>query len=89
MRATKTGVFTDRLSEESRHSSANNLKMIVGICLSNGARWSEAEKLKRSQIGAGKVTFIKTKGKRNRSISLDPKIIADLPKKSGPFFSPC
>jgi integrase len=84
-----TGEQIDRLLEESRHSSANDLEMIVRICLSTGARWGEAEKLKRSQIGAGKVTFIKTKGKRNRSIPLDPKIIAELPKKNGPLFSPC
>ncbi|EKK7708739.1 tyrosine-type recombinase/integrase [Cronobacter sakazakii] len=79
----------DRLLEESRHSSAKDLEMIVRICLSTGARWGEAEKLKRSQIAAGKVTFIKTKGKRNRTIPLDPVIIAELPKKNGALFSPC
>lgn len=49
----------------------------------------EAEKLKRSQITAGKVTFIKTKGKRNRTIPIDPEILAKLPKKNGALFSPC
>ncbi|EHC82220.1 Integrase, partial [Salmonella enterica subsp. enterica serovar Senftenberg str. A4-543] len=84
-----TGEQIDRLLEESRHSSAKDLEIIVRICLSTGARWGEAEKLKRSQIGAGKVTFIKTKGKRNRTIPLDPAIIAELPKKNGVLFSPC
>ncbi|EBI2673593.1 hypothetical protein DDU43_18880 [Salmonella enterica] len=84
-----TGEQIDRLLEESRHSSAKDLELIVRICLSTGARWGEAEKLKRSQITAGKVTFIKTKGKRNRTIPLDPKIIAELPKKNGTLFSPC
>lgn len=77
------------LLKECRQSSAKDLEMIVRICLSTGARWGEAEKLKRSQIAAGKVTFIKTKGKRNRTIPLDSRIIDELPKKNGVLFSPC
>lgn len=70
-----------KLLDECRLSSAKDLEIIVKICLVTGARWSEAENLKRSQITAGKVTFIKTKGKRNRTIPLASEIIADLPKK--------
>lgn len=65
----------DKLLEECSLSSAKDLEIVVRICLSTGARWGEAEKLKRSQITAGKVTFIKTKGKRNRTIPLDPEIL--------------
>lgn len=79
----------ERLLEECRHSSAKDLEMIVRICLSTGARWGEAEQLKRSQITAGKITFIKTKGKRNRTIPLHSEIIAALPKKNGALFTPC
>ncbi|ELY4321606.1 tyrosine-type recombinase/integrase [Cronobacter turicensis] len=77
------------LLEECRRSSAKDLELIVKVCLATGARWSEAEKLKRSQLSAGKVTFIKTKGKRNRTIPVDPELLAELPKKNGPLFSPC
>ncbi|HCR2229054.1 TPA: tyrosine-type recombinase/integrase [Enterobacter cloacae subsp. cloacae] len=79
----------NKLLNECRLSSAKDLEIVVKICLATGARWSEAENLKRSQIAAGKVTFIKTKGKRNRTIPLDPEIIAELPKKNGAFFKPC
>lgn len=79
----------DRLLVECRNSSAPDLEIIVKICLSTGARWSEAEKLKRSQIAAGKITFIKTKGKRNRTIPIAPELAAELPKKTGSLFSPC
>ncbi|AGH72539.1 tyrosine-type recombinase/integrase [Edwardsiella piscicida] len=79
----------NKLLEECRLSSAKDLKMVVKICLVTGARWSEAENLKRSQITAGKVTFIKTKSKRNRTIPLNQEIIADLPKKNGTLFKPC
>ncbi|MDM3274169.1 tyrosine-type recombinase/integrase [Citrobacter sp. Ce119] len=84
-----TGEQIDRLLEQCRLSSAKDLEMIVRICLSTGARWGEAEKLKRNQITAGKVTFIKTKGKRNRTIPIDPVLISQLPNKSGFLFTPC
>ncbi|ECC1659321.1 tyrosine-type recombinase/integrase [Salmonella enterica subsp. salamae] len=77
------------LLEECRRSSAKDLEMVVKVCLATGARWSEAEKLKRSQIAAGKITFTKTKGKRNRTIPLNPEFAAELPKKNGNLFSPC
>ena len=76
------------LLEECRNSSAQDLEMIVRICLSTGARWGEAETLKRSQVTAGKVTFIKTKGKRNRTIPLNPELIDKLPKRNGNLFKP-
>ncbi len=37
------------LLEECRRSSARDLEMVVKVCLATGARWSEAEKLKRSR----------------------------------------
>ncbi len=40
---------------------------IVKRCLSTGARWSEAEELTRFQLSPYRVTFTKTKGKRNRT----------------------
>ncbi|MGK4354976.1 phage integrase [Enterobacter cloacae] len=84
-----TGEQINKLLQECRLSSAKDLEMVVKICLVTGARWSEAETLKRSQITAGKVTFIKTKGKRNRTIPLAAEIIAELPKKNGALFKPC
>lgn len=79
----------DQLLQECRDSSAKDLETIVKICLATGARWSEAETLRSSQISAGKVTFIKTKGKRNRTIPLDLDLIGELPKKNGALFTPC
>lgn len=78
-----------KLLNECRNSSANDLENIVKICLVTGARWSEAETLKRSQVGNGKITFIKTKGKRNRTIPVDEVILSQLPKKNGALFNSC
>ncbi|WP_397323311.1 tyrosine-type recombinase/integrase [Pantoea agglomerans] len=77
------------LLEQCRNSSAKDLEAIVKVCLSTGARWGEAETLKRSQITSGKITFIKTKGKRNRTIPVDTTLLEQLPKKTGTIFSPC
>ncbi|BCG10874.1 tyrosine-type recombinase/integrase [Buttiauxella agrestis] len=79
----------DSLLKECRNSSAKDLEIIVIICLATGARWSEAETLKRSQVTVGKVTFIKTKGKRNRTIPITSEIIERLPNKNGQLFTPC
>ena len=77
------------LLSECRNSSAKDLELIAKICLATGARWGEAESLKRSQVTAGKVTFVKTKGKKNRSIPVDSDLLAELPKKNGAIFTPC
>ncbi len=84
-----TGEQIDRLLSECRNSSAKDLEVIVKICLSTGARWGEAEALKRSQITIDKITFIKTKGKRNRTIPIDVTLMNEIPKKTGSLFTPC
>lgn len=84
-----TGEQIDALLTECRNSSAKDLEIIVTFCLATGARWSEVEELKRSQISVGKVTFIKTKGKRNRTIPISQEFIDALPDKSGKLFTPC
>ncbi|MBP2156226.1 integrase [Erwinia rhapontici] len=65
------------------------LTLIVRICLSTGSRWSEAAGLKSSQISPNKITFINTKGKRNRTVPIGDELYNDLKDKEGPFFSEC
>ena len=66
-----------------------NLWLVVMLCLSTGARWSEVEKMTRSQVAAGRVTFTKTKGKRNRTVPVAEWLLALLPKRSGRLFNDC
>lgn len=70
-------------------SSAKDLLMIVKLCLATGARWSEAEGLKRSQVSGQRITFVKTKGKKNRTIPISSALAEELPKKNGALFTPC
>lgn len=45
---------------------------VTQICLRTGARWSEAEKLKRKRLHAGRITFEFTKSKKTRTVPLCP-----------------
>lgn len=51
------------LAECQRHEN-QDLVNVVKICLATGARWSEAEQLKKSQLTNFKITYINTKGKK-------------------------
>jgi integrase len=66
-----------------------DLWLVVMLCLSTGARWSEIEKVSRAQIGMGRITFTKTKGKRNRTVPVAPWLLAMLPKRTGRLFDDC
>lgn len=66
-----------------------DLWLIVLLCLSTGARWGEIEKLSRSHVGMGRITFTKTKGKRNRTVPVAPWLLALLPKRTGRLFADC
>lgn len=66
-----------------------NLTRIVKICLATGARWSEAERLTRSQLSPYKLTFTKTKGGRNRTVPIPRWLYDELSQLQGTFSKPC
>lgn len=78
-----------RLLNSCEESLNPDLIKVVKICLSTGARWSEAEKLEGQQISKFRITFIKTKGKKNRSVPISKELYEEIPKKRGVIFSPC
>ncbi|MEX3240112.1 phage integrase [Serratia quinivorans] len=65
------------------------LTLIVRICLSTGARWNEAAKLKPSQLSKYKVTYTNTKGKKNRTVPISKELYEDLIAMDGKEFDPC
>lgn len=77
------------LLQECKNSQSKNLHDVVKLCLVTGARWSEAESLTKSQLNAGKVTFIKTKGRRNRTVPIEMEFYEKLVKGKGSLFEPC
>lgn len=77
------------LLESAATSKAKDLTIIIKICLSTGARWSEAESLKDSQVKNQTITYTKTKGKKNRTIPISNALYDEIPKNKGSLFTPC
>lgn len=78
-----------RLLDACEESLNPDLIKVAKICLSTGARWSEAEKLEGQQISKYRITFIKTKGKKNRTVPITKELYEDIPRKRGAIFTPC
>ncbi|MEN3260028.1 tyrosine-type recombinase/integrase [Sodalis endosymbiont of Spalangia cameroni] len=78
-----------RLLSSCDESDNKDLGIVVRVCLATGARWSEAQDLKQSQVLPGRITFIHTKSKKNRTIPISEKLQGLLPKRRNGLFSPC
>lgn len=77
------------LGECRRHDNPY-LESVVKICLATGARWSEAERLRKSQLAKYKITYTNTKGRRNRTVPISKELYESLPyDKKGQLFSDC
>lgn len=48
--------------------------LITKICLSTGARWSEAENLKIQHVKNSQIQFVETKSKKVRSVAITPEL---------------
>lgn len=79
----------DLLLLECGRENNTDLVTIVKICLATGARWSEAEDLRRSQVNNCKITYTKTKGRKNRTIPISQEIFDCVPQKKGRLFESC
>ncbi|WP_243637487.1 tyrosine-type recombinase/integrase [Parashewanella curva] len=77
------------LLDECRNAKYEHLVTVVKICLSTGARWSEAEGLTGSQIANDRITFTKTKGKKNRTVPISEELANQIPRVRGKLFRPC
>ena len=68
----------DTLLHTCRVSTNKSLLHIVKICLATGARWSEAEGLKPTQIQNNQITFLNTKSGKNRTVPVSDKLFGEL-----------
>lgn len=78
-----------QLLDTCKRYGKEDLTMIVRVCLATGARWSEAERLTRSQLSSCKLTFTKTKGKKNRTVPIPKYLYEELVNRQGRMFKPC
>lgn len=66
------------------------LALVIKICLSTGARWCEAVNLTRSQVTKYRITFVRTKGKKNLSIPISKELYEEINALDGfKFFTDC
>ena len=80
--------ITELLYDCQRQSAL--LALVVKICLSTGARWREAVNLTRSQVTKYRITFVRTKGKKNRSIPINKELYEEIIALDGfKFFTDC
>lgn len=70
-----------RLLDACADSQSPSLLMIAKVCLATGARWSEAENLQGHQLSKYRITYTKTKGKKNRTVPISQDLYEELPKK--------
>lgn len=61
--------------------------LIAKICLSTGARWSEAEELKTTQLKNNQITFYRTKSGKNRTVPITEELAREIESVKPPHFS--
>ncbi|MGT3336476.1 phage integrase [Yersinia enterocolitica] len=67
-----------------------DLNRVIRVCLCTGARWSESQFLTKNQLSPNKITFTKTKGKKNRTVPISADFYEELKEiKSERLFSDC
>lgn len=67
-----------------------DLNRVVRVCLATGARWSESQFLTKSQLSPNRITFINTKGKKNRTVPISESFYSELASiKTNRLFADC
>lgn len=56
------------------NSLTGDYKLVALLCLSTGARWAEAAKLKSEQVINGRVTFLETKNGKSRTVPISDEL---------------
>lgn len=73
------GRLLDTLTGDDRH--------VALLCLSTGARWGEASTLRGEQVNHGRVTFLKTKNGKKRTIPISEELEKEIKTSdTGPLF---
>lgn len=63
---------------------------VAKVCLSTGARWSEAEELTAEQVRDNRITYHRTKSGKSRTVPITTSLYKEVrTAKSGRLFEPC
>jgi len=77
------------LFNELKKSKNKDVYLVAKIAISTGARWSEAESLAGRQVSINRITYIRTKGGKNRTIPISEELANEIPNKQGRLFISC
>lgn len=69
---------TDKLLQECQNSRNPHVYLVAVICLSTGARWSEAESLRISQVKEDHLHLHHTKSKKVRNVPIDAELYKQI-----------
>lgn len=62
-------------------------RRVALVCLSTGARWGEGSTLRGEQVNHGRVTFLKTKNGKNRTVPISEELEEEIKTSdTGPLF---
>ncbi|MBV1843386.1 phage integrase [Photobacterium ganghwense] len=77
------------LLEQAKGSSVHaDMLKVIKISLATGGRFQEIAKLTGAHLSPFKITFTKTKGKKNRTVPISPELYQEIYKEgSEPLFS--
>lgn len=67
-----------RLLVELPKSRNTHVTLIAKVCLATGARWGEAENLRRSQVKNGVIQFVQTKSSKARAVPVTKVLEKEL-----------
>lgn len=68
----------EKLLLELKTAQNPHVCLVTRVCLSTGARWSEAEELRSTQVRDGQIQFAKTKSGKVRSVPISDELQSDL-----------
>jgi integrase len=68
----------DKLLSALGDSRNPHVRTISKICLSTGARWSEAEEMRTSQLKPGMIEFARTKSGKTRAVPIDDVLMTEI-----------
>jgi len=76
-----------------KNSESQDVHLVARVCLSTGARWSEAVRLRKHQVKNGRIDFTGTKNGKNRAVpisrDLEAELLVKLEKPDGRLFGDC
>ncbi|MDK6078345.1 tyrosine-type recombinase/integrase [Massilia varians] len=68
------------LLERLKNSTNVHVSLVAQICLATGARWSEAETIKITNLRGGTIQFAQTKSSKTRAVPIDESLMTVLVK---------